>query len=190
MKLFWPLPPKSRWAVAALAAILSPLNVHAAPSGVMGPKNTSVRSGQKAVDAPFLSRGHTIRIGTYRGHPLMIWEVATWCGSCRAGLKAFADHQALIDKSDLKILVLRDYKNGGYPGITIRKFAKEVAPRLLGDPHFVFGNATQALATAYNPRHYVDIYQLVTQSGKIAAVSSTPSVTFKRIETFVQSSRQ
>ncbi|MFT2095084.1 TlpA family protein disulfide reductase [Acidiphilium multivorum] len=172
-------------AIAAVALIHG--NADAGPSGTMGPENPPVSSAKMAPNAPFLMQGHRVRLATYRGQPLMIWEVATWCGSCKAGLRAFVHHEALIDKSNLKIIVLRDYKNGGYPGITIEKFAAQVAPALLKDPHFVFGDATKQLATAYNPHHYVDIYQLIDAQNQIVTTSSAPSVTFGKIERFIAS---
>ncbi|WP_287799052.1 redoxin family protein [Acidiphilium sp.] len=187
MKSFWPPMQKSyRLAAAIAAAALMNASAYAAPSGVMGPKNPPASPGKPAPNASFLVQGNKVPLASYGGQPLMIWEVATWCGSCKAGLKAFAHHQALIDKSNLKVLVLRDYKNGGYPGITIRKFAGEVAPSLLKDPHFVFGDATKSLAAAYNPHHYVDIYQLIDAQRHIVTASAAPSVTFKRIEAFAK----
>lgn len=169
------------------AAVLIPGYGLAAPSGTMGPENPPASSARTAPDAAFRSQGHLVELATYPGHKLMIWEVATWCGSCKAGLKALAHHQALIDKSHLKVIVLRDYKNGGYPGITIEKFAAQVAPTLLKDPHFVFGDATRELATAYDPHHYVDIYQLIDARNQIVTTSAAPSVTFGKIEHFMAS---
>lgn len=170
------------------ATILIPAFALAAPSGTMGPKNSPVSAATPAPDATFRSNGHLVKLATYRGHKLMIWEVATWCGSCKAGLKALAHHQALIDRSNLTVVVLRDYKNGGYPGIAIEKFAAQVAPSLLKDRHFVFGDATKELATAYDPRHYVDIYQLIDARNQIVTTSAAPSVTFGKIEHFMASS--
>ena len=180
----------SKYAVFALvfgAVALIPVGASAAPSGTMGPKNPPAASVRAAPDAAFRLQGSLVKLATYRDRKRMIWEVATWCGSCKAGLKAFAHHQALIDKSDMKIIVLRDYKNGGYPGITIDKFAAKVAPSLLKDPHCVFGEATKAFGAAYNPRHFVDIYQLVDARNRIVLTSSAPSVTFGKIEHFIAS---
>ncbi|MBS3025039.1 TlpA family protein disulfide reductase [Acidiphilium multivorum] len=186
MKRLRHLTPKSTiFVLAFAAAALVPAYAHATPSPMMAPENPPVTSAKTAPDASFRSRGHLVRLATYHGQKLIIWEVATWCGSCKAGLKAFAHHQALIDRSNLKIIVLRDYKNGGYPGITIEKFAAQVAPTLLKDPHFVFGDATKELAAAYDPHHYVDIYQLIDAQNQVVATSSAPSVTFGKIKHFI-----
>lgn len=167
--------------------LVLPAMALASPSGEMGPKNAQSTADQSAPAASFISDGKTVTLDTFNGHPVMIWQVATWCGSCRAGLRTFAHEKALIDKSNIRVIVLRDYKNGGYPGIGITKFAEQTAPSLIHDPHFVFGDDTKALYTLYNPHHYVDVYDLIGADGEIKTVSSTPSATFDKIKAFITS---
>jgi thiol-disulfide isomerase/thioredoxin len=172
--------------LALLAALMAlPTFAFASPSGVMGPKNAPSPGNQTAPAASFVSHGKTISLDTYKGHPIMLWQVATWCGSCRAGLRVFAQKKAMIDKTNIRVIVLRDYKNGGYPGIGITKFATQAAPSLMHDPHFIFGDDTKALYTLYNPHHYVDVYDLISKDRKIKTVSSTPSATFGKIKAFI-----
>ncbi len=143
--------------------------------------------GRIAPNAPFTTvDGKVQQLDAYKGHPVIVWQVTTWCPSCAAGLRTFAEHQAQIDRSDLTVLVLRDYKNGGYPGPGMRDFAKSVAPALLADPHFVFGKDSQALFERYNPRKFVDIYQAIAADGRIRLVSSSPSATFDKIEALIR----
>jgi thiol-disulfide isomerase/thioredoxin len=177
--------PRRMALVAGLLAL--PAMALASPSGVMGPKNGPRAADQLAPAASFTTDGKTVALDTFNGHPVMLWQVATWCGSCRAGLRTFAHEKALIDKSNIRVIVLRDYKNGGYPGIGIKKFAEQTAPSLIHDPHFVFGDDTKALYTLYNPHHYVDVYDLIGADGKIKTVSSTPSATFGKIKAFIAS---
>ncbi len=178
----------TRSQLAVLAGLLAlPAFATAAPSGVMGPKNAPSPADQAAPPASFISNGKTVELEAFKGHPVMLWQVATWCGSCRAGLRTFSHEKALIDKSDIRVIVLRDYKNGGYPGISITKFAEQTAPSLMHDPHFVFGDDTKALYTLYNPHHYVDVYDLIGSDNKIKTVSSTPSATFGKIKAFIAS---
>lgn len=162
-----------------------PALAFASPSGVMGPKDAPSPGDKPAPVASFISHGKTISLDTYKGHPIMLWQVATWCGSCRAGLRVFAQNKAMIDKTNVRVIVLRDYKNGGYPGIGITKFATQAAPSLMHDPHFIFGDDTKALYTLYNPHHYVDVYDLISKNRKITTVSSTPSATFGKIKAFI-----
>jgi thiol-disulfide isomerase/thioredoxin len=175
-------PPHGKTLIAALAFLgLASATAAAAPTGKMGPTNVPAPQNMVAPNAPFTVDGQSSELKTYMGHPLVVWQVTTWCPSCRAGLETFAQHQAEIDKSDITILVLRDYQNGGYPGPGIRKFAEQVAPKLVNDPHFVFGEDTKALFDLYNPHHFIDVYQVVAPNGHVAVVSSTPSVTFDKI---------
>ncbi|MDA8051249.1 MAG: redoxin domain-containing protein [Rhodospirillales bacterium] len=173
--------------VATLALLgLASAAAAAAPTGKMGPTSAPAPQNMAAPNAPFTIDGRSAELKTYMGHPLVIWQVATWCPSCRAGLETFAQHQAEIDKSDITILVLRDYKNGGYPGVGMHKFVEQVAPKLLNDPHFVIGKDTKALFDLYNPHHFIDVYQVIAPDGHIVVVSSTPSATFNKIEGFIK----
>ncbi len=151
------------------------------------PTPATATLGQTAPDAAFTTvSGKAVELKSYRGHPVIVWQVTTWCPSCAAGLRTFAHHQAQIDRSDMTVIVLRAYKNGGYPGPSMRDFANSVAPNLLHDAHFVFGQDTQTLFERYNPRKFVDVYQVIAPDGRIALASSSPSATFDKIEEFVR----
>jgi thiol-disulfide isomerase/thioredoxin len=180
-----PTPTTSLRLVLLAGLMALPAVAFASPSGVMGPKDAPSPGDKPAPVASFISHGKTISLDTYKGHPIMLWQVATWCGSCRAGLRVFAQNKAMIDKTNVRVIVLRDYKNGGYPGIGITKFATQAAPSLMHDPHFIFGDDTKALYTLYNPHHYVDVYDLISKNRKITTVSSTPSATFGKIKAFI-----
>ena len=157
-----------------------------APSAA-SPTPTVATPGQLAPNAPFTTvNGKVVQLDAYKGHAVIVWQVTTWCPSCAAGLRTFAHHQARIDHSDVTVLVLRDYDNGGYPGPGIRAFASSVAAPLLKDPHFVFGEDTKALFDRYNPRKFVDIYQVIAADGRVRLTSSSPSATFGKIEAFLQ----
>lgn len=157
-----------------------------APSAA-SPTPTVATPGQLAPNAPFTTvNGKVVQLDAYKGHAVIVWQVTTWCPSCAAGLRTFAHHQARIDHSDVTVLVLRDYDNGGYPGPGIRAFASSVAAPLLKDPHFVFGEDTKALFDRYNPRKFVDIYQVIAADGHVRLASSSPSATFGRIEAFLR----
>lgn len=174
-----------------LAAILVAITVIASPSwaqpkGTMAPADAPVPSDARAADAPFLVHGKTMSLASFDGQPIMLWQVATWCKSCAVGLQTLAQNQALIDASNLKIIVLRDYENGGYPGDDMAKFVADNAPALLHDSHFVIGEDTEALFKLYNPQRYIDVYHLIEPNGHIAVISSAPAVTFDKIEQFIK----
>lgn len=170
----------------ASAASATPAAAQGTPKGTMAPMNIRAPAGERAAEAPFLAHRRTLNLRAFKGQPVMLWQVATWCASCAVGLQTLAQHQALIDASNLEVIVLRDYQNGGYPGEDMEKFTVENAPALLHDSHFIIGEDTQALFNLYNPRHYVDIYYLIEPNGHIALTSSAPSMTFGKIEQFIK----
>ncbi|HEU0196136.1 MAG TPA: redoxin domain-containing protein [Nevskiaceae bacterium] len=153
--------------------------------GTMAPRNAAAPSASPSFNVPFLTHGKTASLAAFKGQPIMLWQVATWCKSCAVGLQALARHEALIDGSRVKVVVLRDYKDAGYPGETMHKFTLAQAPTLLHDSHFVIGKDTKALFDVYNPHHYVDVYYLIKPDGHVAAVSSNPAITFNKIKRFV-----
>ena len=170
--------------LVTLAAAAPP--VWAAPKGTMAPMNAAAPSAERAGDAPFLVHGKKMNLQSFKGQSIMLWQVATWCGSCAVGLQTMAQNQGLIDASNLKIIVLRDYQNGGYPGDDMEKFVAANAPALLHDSHFIIGEDTEELFKLYNPHHYIDVYHLIEPNGHIAVISSAPSATFKKIEQFIK----
>jgi thiol-disulfide isomerase/thioredoxin len=181
----------AKFVVGGLSAILvavvaaAPL-AWAGPNGTMAPMDGPAPSNERAANAPFLVNGKTMHLESFKGQPVMVWQVATWCGSCAVALKTMAQNRALIDASKLKVIVLRDYENGGYPGDDMGKFVAANAPALLHDPHFIIGEDTEELFKLYNPHHYVDVYHLIGSNGQIAAISSAPSRTFDKIKQFIE----
>ncbi|MGH7121346.1 MAG: peroxiredoxin family protein [Acetobacteraceae bacterium] len=162
-------------AAAAVAAAAAPMM---APMAVPAPST-------RARDASFLVNGRTVYLHAYWGRPIMLWEVATWCPSCRAGLQTLARKQSLIDQSNLAVIVLRDWNNGGYPGPSMAEFVEKAAPKLLHDPHVIIGEDTEAVYKLYDPHHFVDVYYLIRPDGRLALTASAPAATFDKIATFI-----
>lgn len=134
--------------------------------------------------APYTVGGHSRSTATLKGRPAMLWLLSTWCGSCAAGLQAMAKNATQIQKSGLRVVILRNYQDGGYPGPTIDKFVSEVAPTILRDTKWTLGNASAALERAYNSRHYADIYFLIDATGRIQQIGGAPAATMAKILRF------
>lgn len=130
-------------------------------------------------------RGKAQTLNNYRHRKLMIWEVATWCGSCVAGLQAMQQHASELQMAGVTVILLQVYKNGGYPGMSIRNFVKRFAPNLLNAPNWVIGTAHADFSKIYNPKHYADLYYLIDADGKIAAINSAPGSSFPTIKQFM-----
>lgn len=129
--------------------------------------------------------GRTLSTDSFKGKPTMLWLLSTWCGSCAAGLKAMAAKEPELESTGLRVVVLRNYKNGGYPGMSTGDFVKQV----LSTPppkDWIFGQASMQLDQVFNGRHYPDIYFLIGADGRIRSVDSAPSATIDRILAFAR----
>lgn len=151
--------------------------------------NVSAIAGSlpQAPTVPYATAGgRTLSTAQLKGHRTMLWLLSTWCGSCAAGLQAMADKADQLEKAGLRVVVLRNYQNGGYPGPDIRSFVDRVAPKLLKEPGWTFGEASPQLDYAYNRKHYPDIYFLIDASGRVQAVDGAPAATMDKILRFAQ----
>lgn len=152
----------------------------------------SVRAAEtppKAPEAPFTTvDGSTHSTSELKGSPTLLWLLSTWCGSCAAGLDALSQHTDEIAKTDLRVVVLRNYQNGGYPGADIAQFVSRVLPRLKVPERWMLGQASAGLDRAYNGKHYPDIYFLIDRQGRVRQVGGAPSATMDRILRFARSS--
>ena len=135
--------------------------------------------------APFTTTsGQALSTTSLKGRPTLLWLLSTWCGSCAAGLQTLAQHADRLQKVGLRVVVLRNYRNDGYPGMRITEFARKVLPHFTPPKNWVLGQASRQLGERYNARHYPDVYFLIDAKGRIRAVDSAPSATFSRILAF------
>lgn len=139
-----------------------------------------------APDVSFEVAGKKTSISQYAGHKIMLWLFSTWCGSCEAGLKALAKHRQELAQDGVTLIVLDNYKNDGYPGLTTDEFVQKVAPELENASGWIFGTASKTLAETYNPKRFPDIYFLIGSKGLIQAISGSPNVTMQKILRFAK----
>lgn len=130
--------------------------------------------------------GKTLSTTDLKGRPTMLWLLSTWCGSCAAGLQTLAQHADILRKTGLRVVVLRNYKNDGYPGLHIAEFTRKVLPNFNPPKNWVLGQASRQLGERYNAKFYPDIYFLMDAKGRIRSVDSAPSATFARILAFAR----
>jgi len=138
----------------------------------------------KAPPASFASGGKQIPLARYQGKKVMLWMFSTWCGSCAAAFEALAEQQPALAKAGLRIIALKNYENGGYPGPSLQDFVKRYGTTLLKAPNWIFGEVTAEMASRYNPRRYPDIYFLIDEKGMLQAVNGAPSATMSTIKKF------
>lgn len=151
--------------------------------------NSALAAASPAPDASYMVDGRMHTTAALRGRPTMLWLLSTWCGSCAAGVHALAVHADEIKQSGLQVVILRNYKNGGYPGPDIRAFVSRIAPGSAIGTGWSLGEASQELEKAYNPHGYPDIYFLMDAAGRIRVVSGAPGATMDKILRFARFQR-
>lgn len=125
----------------------------------------------------------------FKGHPTLLWLVSTWCSSCAAGLHTLTRHATELDETGLRVVILRNYKNDGYPGPDIRQFTAQTVPQFKVPKSWTLGQASKRLDRAYNPRHYPDIYFFIDAKGRIESVGGAPAATMDEILRFARGGR-
>ena len=126
--------------------------------------------GETAPNYTFqLANGSTESLNNYKGEPLILWFVATWCSSCAQGNTAVADNLAFFKDHNVKILELEQYNDLGSPGMPISRFISEYGNN---NTYVTGGVASYNMTLAYNtpPTLQLDIYYLISPSGKILYV--------------------
>jgi thiol-disulfide isomerase/thioredoxin len=146
------------------------------------------QAGTRAPDAVFLSGGRRISLVAYHGKKVMLWLFSTWCPSCRAGLETLPHDQKRFLAGHLHLIILENYKNGGYPGPSLKKMKNRYAKGIQGASNWSFGHATRSLASLYNPQSYPDIFYLIRRDGTIRTVESAPTAHLATILHFAEGS--
>ena len=144
------------------------------------------KTGTTAPAVTFLSQGKSLSLNAYHGQKVMLWLFSTWCPSCQAGLAALAQEHKTLAAGGVHLIVLENYRNGGYSGPSMQQLLNQYAGAVKGAPNWTIGAATQELANVYNVKSYPDIYYLIGADGKIETVGSAPSASMNRILTFAR----
>lgn len=149
-------------------------------------------SGPAAVGVPAPNFRFTTASGTpetvasLRGHPTLLWFVATWCSSCQAGTQFLAQQGvASLRAAGVRVVELELYDDLGQSGPTIAQFQHVFASRSTSTD-WLWGNASQAMSEHYDPKAYLDIYYLLGRNGHIRYVNSSPASTFSELLSAVE----
>jgi len=129
---------------------------------------------------------NSVSLARYKGKKLMVYLLATWCSSCQASLVTMLKNATTLQKDGLEVIILETYGDAGYPGPSMQQFISDTTTTKSIPSNFIFGQASQALTTSYNPNNTPDIYYLINQSGVVKDVSSTPSATISTILRFAK----
>ncbi len=169
MKLLWSI---------ALATVL-PFAGTTAPARAAAPA-----VGQPAPAFTYrLLDGHQLAPGALRGHPYLLWMVATWCPSCQTGSTVVGSHIAFLRAHGVRVVEMELAGDLGAPGPALASFQKQVGKNAAA-ANWYWGELTQAQTAVLDPHGDMDVYYLVDGHGKIVAVSGNPAVTWDAIARF------
>ena len=127
--------------------------------------------------------GKLLRPADLRGHPYVLWLVASWCSSCQTGSAVVGEHIDLLKQRGVKIVELRLAKDLGAAGPGLKTFQQSVGAKAFS-PNWYWGEASQAQTLALDPKGYADLYYLVDGKGKIVTIAGNPAASWDTIETF------
>lgn len=179
---------RPRWRSRLLLAAAVAVVLAAAVIGITAGRSQPPTSGGSAAgpatgqrvapDGTFTTvTGRQLRVASFRGHPTLLWFVATWCSSCQAGTQAVAANLAQLRAHGVRVVELELYRDLGQPGPDIAAFGRAYAGAAYGDADWTWGTASARLSYAYDPNGYLDVYYLVDAQGRIAYVNGSPAAT-------------
>lgn len=149
---------------------------------------------QNAPDKPFKVNDKAVQLSQYQDAKRILWLFSTWCPSCAVGLQELSQKQPELLKNDIQVIALRNYNNGGYPGLSgtidtfIKKYLKN--PGLLKAENWTFGEATKELEKQYNPHTNPDIFFLIDEQGNIVKRANSLGTHMEEIMDFVRTPAQ
>ncbi len=128
---------------------------------------SAVNVGQAAPDFTFTAmNGTSSSLSIYRGHPVVLWWITSWCTSCQDGTKVFAqNYYSKYRSAGVVLLQVESYNNLGQPGPDLNSFASSYG--YSGQSGWVLGQGPQGATTTYNPSGYLDYYYVVSSQGII-----------------------
>jgi len=158
----------------------------------------SVGTGRAATDVP--SVGGTAPAFTYRllngrmlapkalkGHPYVLWMVASWCSSCQSGSALVGEHIGELRAHGVNVVEMRLANDLGAPGPGLQQFQEAVGTNATA-PNWYWGELTQAQTVRLDPKGYADVYYLVDAKGKIVAIEGNPAASWDHIAVFASRS--
>jgi thiol-disulfide isomerase/thioredoxin len=183
----WALPGAAGVLIVAIIVAIVIGNSHGSSTGqssgsASGETALSTSVGSRAPQGSFTTTtGARQSVSSLRGDATLIWFVTTWCSSCAAGTQAMASNIGKLAANHVRVVEVENAKDLGQEGMSMTSFASRLAGRQVHNPDWTFGVASSALTRTYNPSGYLDIYYLLTPSGRIAFVNSSPAATMGQL---------
>ena len=141
--------------------------VHQQPANTTGAIGINV--GDKAPDMPiYLTNGTSTSLGSFQGHAVLVWVVATWCPGCQETAPLIASqYYSQLRSAGVTLLTVEDYNDLGYSGPTMTQVASQYAGGAGSHPGWLFADTSQSATYTYNPQADLDIWYLIGPLGNI-----------------------
>lgn len=149
-----------------------------------GTGEKTIRGGHQSRAGPATSQlsfttlgGRTARLGSFSGHPTMLWFIVTGCASCGASIPTVAHHLQQLKAHEVHVVALDlygDLSPRSQGPKELRKFATATAKGAFHDPSWTWGFASRALSYRYDPRGIPDAYFLIDRSGTVRYHDTIP----------------
>jgi thiol-disulfide isomerase/thioredoxin len=150
---------------------------------------SALAAGPLAVGQPIpaftyrLLGGKQLQPSVLRGHPYVLWMVATWCPSCKTGSDVVGSHIAFLRAHGVRVVEMELADDLGQPGPGLESFHEAVGKNAQS-PNWFWGELTEPQTVALDPKGDMDVYYLVDGHSKIVAISGNPAVTWDTIARF------
>ncbi|MGC8537800.1 MAG: redoxin family protein [Candidatus Micrarchaeia archaeon] len=166
--------------IAIMAAIFILIQVFGRPSNA-----SSIPIGSSAPNKGFyLQNGTDTNLSAYSGKEVLLYLVTTWCSTCAEGTQALGKNIAFFNLRNVSVLEIEAYKDFGYAGPTINQFVNTYAGQ--SSKYITAGYSGYNLTKTYDPKGYLDIYYLISPSGKVLYVNGEPSATLNQLEAAIR----
>jgi hypothetical protein len=112
--------------------------------------------------------------------PMLLWFIATWCGSCEVETKALVSRLEALRRRRVHVVELE--LAGDFSGFSastslqaLRHFAAPYANGAGVSGEWAWGLASARLSRAYDPRGLLDLYYLVGRNGRVIKRGQDPT---------------
>ncbi|MGC8622610.1 MAG: redoxin domain-containing protein [Candidatus Micrarchaeia archaeon] len=180
----------------AVAIAIMALAFHQSFNSYISTVKTSISSPNITIGSPapnysfMLVNGSYESLYNFKGHPVLLWFVATWCSGCVQGNEILNQNYGFFKSRGIKIIELELYNDLGYKGPNIGDFASSYAPSAYGSGTIIPAFASYNMSAAYDPSGYLDIYYLISSNGTVIYENNTLALTLNGLEKEINSSLQ
>lgn len=171
------------WALIAGLGVVTALWVAAAARRAQPPVARAMPAvGDPAPAGAFVTvGGRALNVSDLRGHPALIWFVATWCPSCQTGTQVLARNIGRFASAGVRVVELELYHDLGGQGPDIASFGRQFAGSAYANPNWTWGTASAGMSFRNDPKGYLDIYYLLDARGAIRYINGSPGATMSAL---------